>query len=507
MSARSRTHRKESKSGRSEEYARLGLTDPFGREAGGFLAVLILAAYWPSRFPDGWVTTEDVGAHSRDLPKLDDKLKEDTLRRNVRTAVEELGQVLPDGLVERRVVHGIVKLRDPREAVTRLTGWPSSELQEWFRHFGLSRLDSDVRKDFRQHSYGQLGTPENAHGVIAGALVQQVIRAREYDAARMSALMFMNYLDPYQERLTMLVLAQIAFTRNNSDCNTEVIDLLTPAVESALPTYSGAHQLLLGRIHLALARAHTGQALEVRSHGLDKAREHLEQARAFIPLESHLDCGDLGLAEGHLACAESRYACDERQPSEDVARHRGNAQRAIVGAICEWGLAQRWDNLAEAIALLLRLPGGLMLRDAEQLSLDFRSRWLATIIEYSETITDDNSELLIRVTEDIANAFIADPPPAGSTRGDDQAVAAFLLLRYPLSVLEVRSWKQLKVELPPNLLAIRECEWFREAEQRAERYREAFHPPEEALHQAIQEAFQEIVQGEFNEDTKAEHPE
>jgi hypothetical protein len=346
--------------------------DPFGREAGAVLAVLLLAAYWPGRFPDRWVSSDDIGSNSRDLPKP--RKKEETRRGSLKTLVRkglrELAPLLPADTVERKPVGGVATARDPREVSTRLRSSPSPALDGWFARFGLDRLDLDTRRDFREHSYGALGSMADFVTGIEEGIIHRLLehgqRTTAEEAAALATRALANAATHHERRVFVFALARAELGQGSPDETALAYTRLRKLAEDPGPFRSPAEQLLQARILIQCARASALAARGISHFDIAEARPYLDRARELISPENHLDRGDLLLKEAEFEGLEAWRCIAEHLAPDEVMRHEAKAELSFLLAINAYRLVQQWDRIRYALRQLWVLARGLRLRTLDK---------------------------------------------------------------------------------------------------------------------------------------------
>ncbi len=164
-----------------------------GSEARSVLAVLVLAALWPARFPGGWVS---VGAFGRCGIYLGERTDRESLKAAIRRGLRRVEASHGVGAVERRRT----TTRDPltgqlgRDLDRRLREQPSSALEAWLDQCGSPYLDPILWRAYhREHPLGGVGPRPDLRVLIARAetclrLAQRQAPAGSWELRRISRL-------------------------------------------------------------------------------------------------------------------------------------------------------------------------------------------------------------------------------------------------------------------------------------------------------------------------------
>jgi len=360
--------------------------DPFGREAGAVLAVLVLAAYWPGQFPDRWVTDDDIGSNSRDLPtpKEHDETRRETLKKFVRTGLSELEPLLPAEAVERKPVGGVATARDPREVSTRLRDSPTPAMDNWFSRSAVDRLDRDTYRAFREHSYGALGSIADFVTGIEEGVIHTLLERKQEAAAREAADLATRALASasthHEGRVFAFALALAELGQGSPDQTALAYARLRKLADDPGPFRSPAEQLLQARILIQCARAGAFAARDISRFDIAAARHYLDRARELISPENHLDRGDLLLKEAEFEGLEAWRSSVDRLGLEEVLRHETKAELSFLLAINAYRLVQQWDRIRYALRQLWVLARGLRIRTLDRDRGQLLIPWLSALL-------------------------------------------------------------------------------------------------------------------------------
>lgn len=121
--------------------------DRLGGEAQSVLAVLTMAALWPSRFPDGWVS---VRAFAENGLRLGDRADRESLKAAIRRGVRQASQAPHGPAIEcrRTVEHDEVSAKPRRDWDRRLVEPPCPDLEEWLLRTGAVLISPAVWRVF-----------------------------------------------------------------------------------------------------------------------------------------------------------------------------------------------------------------------------------------------------------------------------------------------------------------------------------------------------------------------
>lgn len=365
---------------------------PLGREAGAVLAVLVLASYWPGRFGDRWVTAEDFGNHSRDLPKSreGDVKRRETARALIRRGLSELRSLLPDDAIERKSVGAVAPTKDPRERATRLRYSPTAELEGWFTRFGLERLDPGTRKAFREHAYGALGTVGEFKSALEEGVIYRLLahgmQASHKEAAARASTALANAATPHDRRVFAFALAQ-AELHDWEGGRLRALAILRELAAHPGPYRSPSEYLLQGRILIELAGALPSRPQGEDESDLTEVRQYLSRARDLIPMDCYLERGELAMAEARLEGIESHRCSQNGGAPEDAMRHRDNAELSVLAAVNAWRLVRRWDLVRAGIVRLRHMPGELKEPTVDVERARILIPWLHALVQYQDAET------------------------------------------------------------------------------------------------------------------------
>ena len=128
-----------------------GTFEQLGSEARSVLAVLVLAALWPERYPDGWVS---VGDFARAGVLLGDRADRESLKAAIRRGVRGLSSQpdVPAIHHQRTRDHDRSSGRTLRERDRRLGSGLGRELDHWLRSEGRSYVPPDLWREFTSAS-------------------------------------------------------------------------------------------------------------------------------------------------------------------------------------------------------------------------------------------------------------------------------------------------------------------------------------------------------------------
>lgn len=121
--------------------------DRLGGEAQSVLAVLILAALWPSRYPDGWVS---VRHFARVAVLLGERADQESLKAAIRRGLRQLGQIRGAPRVEFRRTHehDPVSARPRRDRERRLSDAVCPSLEAWLLRAGPELISADIWRQY-----------------------------------------------------------------------------------------------------------------------------------------------------------------------------------------------------------------------------------------------------------------------------------------------------------------------------------------------------------------------
>lgn len=122
---------------------------PRGNEGRSVLAVLLLAAVWPERFPGGWVGIGDFG---RCGLYLGERTSLESLRAAVRRGLRQIRQAMRLEITERRHPEGPEAAIASRGLQRRLVAFPRSELRDWLHEQGHGWCSPEIWAEFGQAS-------------------------------------------------------------------------------------------------------------------------------------------------------------------------------------------------------------------------------------------------------------------------------------------------------------------------------------------------------------------
>lgn len=121
--------------------------DRLGGEAQSVLAVLVLAALWPSRFPGGWVS---VRHFARVAVLLGERADQESLKAAIRRGLRQLGRVQGAPSVEYRRTHehDPVSARLRRDRDRRLVHPVCPALESWLLQAGPELISAEVWRHY-----------------------------------------------------------------------------------------------------------------------------------------------------------------------------------------------------------------------------------------------------------------------------------------------------------------------------------------------------------------------
>lgn len=145
--------------------------DRLGGEAQSVLAVLTLAALWPSRFPGGWVS---VRHFARVAVLLGERADQESLKAAIRRGLRQLGQIpgAPSVECRRTHEHDPVSARLRRDRDRRLADAVCPALEAWLLHAGPELISAEV---WRHYFPVRLKEAE-ASSSVARAILRQTLR-------------------------------------------------------------------------------------------------------------------------------------------------------------------------------------------------------------------------------------------------------------------------------------------------------------------------------------------
>lgn len=142
-----------------------------GIEGQSVLAVLTLAALWPSRFPGGWVGVDDF---ARLGTLLGERADRESLKAAVRRGLQQVGELPHPARLEVRRARkaGTLGVRPPRELDRRLSSPPPSTHVRWLFEDGLTLVAYEYRRSYLSSAKDSGTVPPAA----ALAAVRQLLR-------------------------------------------------------------------------------------------------------------------------------------------------------------------------------------------------------------------------------------------------------------------------------------------------------------------------------------------
>jgi len=123
--------------------------DCLGSEGQSVLAVLVLAALWPERFPGGWV---GVDAFAKCGLLLGERRSRESLKAAIRRGLRQLARVAAVPRVERRrtLERDPLTCRPRRDHDRRLSESSCPELEEWLLRRGQELIAPRLWRDLLQ---------------------------------------------------------------------------------------------------------------------------------------------------------------------------------------------------------------------------------------------------------------------------------------------------------------------------------------------------------------------
>jgi len=145
-----------------------------GGEAQSVLAVLTMAALWPSRFPEGWVT---VHAFAENGLLLGDRADRESLKAAIRRGVRQTSQVSHGPRIEcrRTLEHDAVSARLRRDWDRRLIAPPGPDLEQWLLRTGADVISPVAWKAF----FPTVGSPKPDMAPVARGLLRHALQQAE----------------------------------------------------------------------------------------------------------------------------------------------------------------------------------------------------------------------------------------------------------------------------------------------------------------------------------------
>jgi hypothetical protein len=157
-----------------------------GSEGCSVLAVLVLAAEWPERFPGGWVSVSEFGRYGL---YLGERASRESLKAAIRRGLRQVGSS-PDAAhieVRRTPRHEQATGRPLRERDRRLAAQPGLELQRWLLREGRGLIAPSA---WRRSPFAAVHEPAHPaatpHALMRRALeeVDTCLRAQGVEFAR-----------------------------------------------------------------------------------------------------------------------------------------------------------------------------------------------------------------------------------------------------------------------------------------------------------------------------------
>src|SRR2546426_620080 len=121
--------------------------DQLGSEARSVLAVLVMAALWPTRFPGGWVS---VSEFARCAVHLGERADRESLKAAIRRGRRRLAEVpgAPSVECRRTLEHDAISARVKRERDRRLGQPPGPTYEAWLLRNSQGLISPDTWRHF-----------------------------------------------------------------------------------------------------------------------------------------------------------------------------------------------------------------------------------------------------------------------------------------------------------------------------------------------------------------------
>jgi hypothetical protein len=147
-----------------------------GSESRSVLAVLVLAALWPARFPAGWISVTEFG---RCGLYLGDRLGRESLKAAIRRGLRDLrdSRAVPAISHRRTPEHDPSTGRLLRDWDRRLGSRPGRFLAVWLRTEGRDYLAPDLWREFISAGRATGITPRRAMTDTLQTLLRRVSRS------------------------------------------------------------------------------------------------------------------------------------------------------------------------------------------------------------------------------------------------------------------------------------------------------------------------------------------
>lgn len=359
-------------------------------EAKSVLAVLALAAIWPTRFADGWVTNDGFGKFGVYLGERADR---ESLKAAVRRGVGQLSGLSDSLDVEPRRTRVRTEDGQSKESDRRLRGPMPVGLQLWLLGEGLQYLTPGLRQEFIATEF----RPTNSFQEVMAGLEETVVRALlaqgRHDEAIARADLALAQVSATRERRA-LTLARVTaqLRRSQKEDWVEARTTLTQLLAIPATPLDHADRVTESRIRMALAYAEFLLGVRGREPATEELYDRVERIRE-LQAEATALASELSLSDrGRIADLEGLLLKWEAQVNDDEQERENlfdRAERFFRQAMTFWRLAQDSASLGVALYNLgeLRFARYNLYKGAgTEDHIDEALLWYEASVEFTEAL-------------------------------------------------------------------------------------------------------------------------
>lgn len=376
----------------TEATSRLKRPENLGDEAKSVLAVLALAALWPERFEDSWVS---VTAFGRCGLLLGERVERESLKAALRRGLAEIGRLSDPPLVEKRRTRERDSTSDRllREDDRRLREPIPLVIELWLLGAGGDYLLPELWREFLANEYRPALTLEEVTASLEETVVRTLLgQGRSTEAIDRARGALSGTAEQRERRPLELVLATSLMRRGRREDWLEADGILSRL--SAEGSRSLDHRDRVTRARVLIARGYFKFFTGLR--GVEPAdvahREIAVGVRALLA-DAAAIATDLSLSDrGQIANLEGLLRKWEAQVTDDASEKAllyDQAERYLRQALTLWrlahdayGLGVALYNLGELKFSRFQLHRGF----GDEAEIRETLVWYEASIEYTETL-------------------------------------------------------------------------------------------------------------------------
>lgn len=336
----------------ARQLRRLVVPENLGDEAKSVLAVLALAALWPTKFEGGWVTVSQFG---RDGRYLGERTKRESLTSAIRRGLRAIGRLADPPLVEsqRTLNRDSTTQRALKEDDRRFREPIPLAIQLWVLREGGRYLVPELWREFLAAEYRPALTLQEIASGLDETVARTLLSQGQHDDAIRFAREALDRATSVRDRRPLELVLATALMRRGDDAGwSEAFARLAALAGTEAPLIDHHDRLTQARTLVAFGYARfflelRGQEPATESHRqcARQIRSLLARALAYTSDFSPADRGQVANLEGLMLKWEAQVEASPERREELYSQ----AERNLRQALTLWRLAHDAYSLGAAL--------------------------------------------------------------------------------------------------------------------------------------------------------------